>query len=202
MTSPQNFRSLSLAGLLITVLAAVAVGADEEMVDNPYYQYWRNHKPGASVVHQETTKITSADTTVPNQEATDEKKVAWKLLDVDDTKAVVEMVVTEKEPLGYVQSAPNRYIYPAKVAKSELGHEMQMSGAKTGEDVVKFQDKDLKVKTLEGSCKAADGSDINYKVWLSDQIPGSVVKKVQTTRQNGNVVAETTVTALSYKTSD
>jgi hypothetical protein len=201
--SQGNFRSLWIAGLFLAALAAVAVRADEpqqEMVDNPYYQYWHNHKPGASVLHQEKTKMGAAEAAEAGE--SDEKRIAWKLLEADDKQVVVEMVVTEKEDLGYVQAAPTRYIYPAKVSKEELEHEMQMDGAKTGEDVVKLEDKELKVKTMEGTYKAEDGSDIDYKVWLSDEVPGAVVKKVQTARQNGSVIAETTVTALSYKEAD
>jgi hypothetical protein len=186
---------LWIAGLFLASFAGVFARADEEMVDNPYFQYWHNHKPGCSVVHTETTRM-AADS---SPAATDERRIAWKLLEANDEHVVVEMIVTEREPLGWVQSAPTRYIYPAKVSRDELEHEMQMSGAKTGEELVKLQDKDMKTKTIEGTCKAADGSDITYKVWLSDEVPGAIVKKVQTTRQNGNIVAETTIVTKSFK---
>ena len=198
MSSPLTCRTLSVAGLVLSMLVVASVRAQEqqqEMVDNPYYQYWHGHKAGSTVVHLETTKLADAD----SAEGPDEKHVAYKLLQADDKHVVVEMVVTQKEPLGYVQEAPTRFIYPAKVSKQELERYMQTSGAKTGEDVVKLQDKDIKVKTEEGTIKQPDGTEKQYKVWLSDEVPGSVVKKTQTTRQNGNVIAQTTVTALSYK---
>jgi hypothetical protein len=202
MSSPLNFRTLSVAGLVLSLLTAAAAQAQEEqkeMADNPHYQYWHAHKPGSTVVRRETTKLTAPDSQQPASNAPDEKRIAYKLLESDDKRVVVEMVVTEKEPLGYVQDAPTRYIYPAKVPKQELEQHMQMTGATAGEDVVKLKDKELKAKTQAGTIKEPDGTEVEYKVWLSDEVPGGVVKKTQTTRQNGNVIAETTVTTVSYK---
>jgi hypothetical protein len=201
MSSPHNFRALSVACMiliLLTVASARAQDPQQEMVDNPHYQYWRTHKPGSTVVHHETTKVTAAE----SSEAPDEKRIAYKLLEADDKRVVVEMVVTVKEPLGYVQDAPTRYIFPAKVPKKDLERHMQITGATTGEDVVKCQDKELKVKTQTGTIKEPDGAEVAYKLWLSDEVPGSVVKKIQTTRQNGAGVAETTITTVSYKEAD
>jgi hypothetical protein len=201
MSSPLSFRTLSLAGLILSLLTVAPARAQErqqEMVDNPHYQYWRTHKPGSTVVQQETTKVTAAD----SPEGPDVKRIAYKLLEANDKQVVVEMVVTVKEPLGYVQDAPTRYIYPAKVSKQDLERQMQMTGAATGEDVVKCQGKELKVKTLTGTVKEPDGAEMEYKIWLSDEVPGAVVKKVQTTRQTGTGVAETIVTTVSYKNAD
>lgn len=169
------------------------------MVDNPHYQYWHAHKPGSTVVRRETTKVNTPDSPPAASTGPEERRIAYKLLEADDKRVVVEMVVTEKEALGYVQDAPTRYIYPAKVAKEELERHMKMAGATTGEDVVKVQGKELKCKTQAGTIKEPDGTEMDYKVWLSDEVPGDVVKKVQTTHQNGAVVAETTVTTVSYK---
>lgn len=203
MSSPLHYRTLSVAGLVLSLLTIAFVRAQEaqpqesqqEMVDNPHFQYWHAHKPGSTVIRQEKTKLADSE----GAEAPDEKRIAYKLLESNDKRVVVEMIVTEREPLGYVQDAPTRYIYPAKVPKAELERQMQMTGATPGEDTVKFKDRELKVKTLTGTIKEPDGSEKEYKLWLSDEVPGGIVKKVQTTRQNGNVVAETTTTTLSYK---
>ena len=105
MSSPLRFRSLSMAGLVLSLMMAASARAQEaqkEMVDNPHYQYWHAHKPGSTVVRRETTKLTAPDGAESASYAPDEKRIAYKLIESDDKRVVVEMVVTEKEPLGYV----------------------------------------------------------------------------------------------------
>jgi hypothetical protein len=128
-----------------------------------------------------------------------EKRISYKLVEVTDKHVVVEMVVTEREFLGFVQSAPTRYIYPAKVRKEYLDRFLQSTGAKTGEDTLKVEGKEMKVKTVSGTIKAPGGEETEYKIWLSDDVPGSIVKKTRTTRQKGEVIAETTIVLESCK---
>ncbi|MBL8793708.1 MAG: hypothetical protein JNM56_07380, partial [Planctomycetia bacterium] len=45
----------------------------------------------------------------------------------------------------------------------------------------------------------ADGEQVEFKLWLSDEVPGSIVKQVRTTRQKNELVAETTTTLESYQ---
>jgi hypothetical protein len=103
-----------------------------------------------------------------------------------------------------VQAAPTKYIYPAKLHKSHLEHVYvdTPAGGKPGEETLKVDGKDLKVRTASGTIKGADGEVVEYKVWLSDDVPGTIVKKVQTTKQKGDVVAETTTTLQSFKKAD
>src|SRR5262245_621154 len=131
----------------------------------------------------------------------DEKRIVYKLLEVNDERAVVEMVVTEKDFLGYIQAAPTRYIYPAKVSKAHLERIILEAGGKTGEDMVKVEGNDIKCRTLAGTVKGQDG-ETDFKLWLSDEVPGTIVKQVRTARQKGEVVAETTTTLQSFKKAD
>jgi hypothetical protein len=112
---------------------------------------------------------------------------------------VVEMVVTEQDFLGYLQAAPTRYIYPAKIKKSHLERILLQDGGKTGEETVKVEGRDIKCKTLAGTVKGTDGVQIDFKLWLSDDVPGTIVKQVRTSRQKGELIAETTTTLESYK---
>ena len=191
-------RSLLMAGLFLCFcLGASAWGQDEkkqdETVENPFYKFWSGFKPGSTAVCLETTKVGSPDGKLWTPDGVDEKRIAYKLVEVDDKRAVVEMVVTEKEFLGYVQAAPTRYIYPAKVRKQDLQRFIQETGAKTGEETLKVEGKELKVKTVAGSIKGAGDVETEYKLWISDEVPGGIVKKTQTTRHKGEAVAETTV---------
>jgi hypothetical protein len=167
------------------------------MVTNPFYKFWANSKPGATVTHIEVTKLSGPQgKVVPG--GVDEKHITYKLVELNNEHAVVEMVVTEQDFLGFVQAAPTRYIYPAKLKKSDLEHVVQET-PKTGEDTIKVDGKEMKVKTLAGSVKGPEGEVIDYKLWVSDDVPGSIVKQVRTAKQKGDVIAETTTTMKSFK---
>jgi hypothetical protein len=195
-----HLRGVSAVGILSLVLAASA-SAQEDMVANPYYKFWAGSKPGATAVHLEQTKLSGPEgQSVPS--GVDEKRIAYKLLEVTNDRAMVEMVVTEEDLFGYVQAAPTRQIYPVKIKKSNLERIAPETGAKTGDETVKVDGKDTKCKTLTGTLKGSDGEQVEFKLWLSDDVPGSVVKQVRTTRQKGDVVAETTTTLQSYNKGD
>jgi hypothetical protein len=195
-----HLRGLSAVGILSLLLAASAA-AQEDMVANPFYKFWAGSKPGATAVHLEQTKLSGPEgQAVPS--GVDEKRIVYKVLEVTNDRAVVEMVVTEQDFLGYVQAAPTRYIYPAKLKKVHLERILLEAGGKTGEDSVTVEGKDMKCKTLAGTVKALEGEQIEFKLWLSDDVPGTIVKQVRTARQKGDLIAETTTTLQSYKKAD
>src|SRR5262245_18245019 len=193
---PRHVRGLSSVGILSLLVAATA-WAQEDMVANPYYKFWAGSKPGATAVHLEQTKLSGPEgKLVPG--GVDEKRIAYKLVQVSDDRVVVEMVVRERDFLGYVQAAPTRLIYPAKWRKSDLERVLLETGAKTGKETVKVRGKDVKCRTLAGTIKGQDGEEIEFKLWLSSAVPGSIVKQVRTARQKDKVVAETTTTLQSF----
>ena len=198
MSLPLHWLLTAPLLLCLVSLPAVAGDKKDELIPNPYYQFWAGSKVGSTAVHVEKTKLPGPDgKLVPD--GVDEKRVAYKLVEVNSDRVVVEMVVTEREFLGFVESAPTKYIYPAKVKRGYLERFLQETGAKIGEEAVKLDGKDLKCQTVEGVIKGQDGEETVYKLWLSDTVAGTIVKKVQTTRQKGDVVAETTITLESHK---
>ena len=191
------FRGLSAFGILSFLLTS-GVWAQEDTVANPYYKFWAGAKPGSTAVHLEQTKLTGAEgKLLPG--GVDEKRIAYKLIEVNDDRAVVEMVVTERDFLGSIQAAPTRYIYPAKLEKSRLERILLNGGGKTEEESMTVGGKELKTKTMTGTIKAPDGEQVEFKLWLSDDVPGTIVKQVRTARQKGDVVAETTTTVESFE---
>jgi hypothetical protein len=193
----RHLLGLLLIGILFLFLGSPAC-AQEQMVDNPYYKFWANTKPESVAVHLEKTKLAGPEgKLVPG--GVDEKRVSYKLVSVDKDKAIVEMVATEEDFLGYIQSAPTRHIYPAKLPKSKLERLYLADGGKPGEDVVQLNGKSLTCKTVSGTVKGPDGEEVDFRVWLSDEVPGTIVKQVRTARQKGQLIAETTITLESYK---
>ena len=192
------FRLVAIG--IVVFLAVHSSWAQEKMVANPYYKFWAASKPGATAVHLEHTKLTGPEgKLIPD--GVDEKRIAYKLVEVDDKRAIVEMVVTERDFLGYVQAAPTRYIYPAKLEKSQLERLYLADGGKPGEATVKFgkEGKEMTTKTVSGVIKSPGGEEVEFKVWLSDQVPGTIVKQVRTSRLKGELIAETTITLQSFK---
>jgi hypothetical protein len=186
---------------LAVLVAAASLAGAEEQVANPYYTYWSKSKPGATVVLKETTKLSGA-AAASAPDGTDVKIVTYKLAELNGEKAVVEARVTQQENFGYVESAPTRQIYPAKMSKDVLEDLLAEAGAKREASTLKVGDKELKVMVLAGNLKKKGGEEVDFKIWLSDEVPGGIVKRLRTTKVNGELVAETTVELESYKKGD
>ncbi|QDU22266.1 hypothetical protein [Urbifossiella limnaea] len=183
------------------VAAAVVFGASlmpaQEMADNPFYKFWGKSKVGDSVTLKETTKLTGP--AAGGETGGDEVKViVHKLVSFTPEKAVVSTVVTEGEVFGFVETAPTKHIYPAKMSKDVLEELIQETGAKAVDATVKVGGKEHKVKYLTGTIKGKGGDEVEFKVWLSDEVPGSIAKRIRTTRVKGEVVAETTIELVKY----
>jgi hypothetical protein len=185
---------------LVALIVAVPLVSAQDQVANPYYKFWSKWKPGATVVFKETTKLSGA-AAASAPEGTDVKTVTYKLTDVNDKRAVVETRVIQQENFGFVESAPTRHIYPAKMSKAVLEELLAETGAKGVAVTLKVGGKELKVMALSGKLKKGS-EEVDFKIWLSDEVPGSIVKRQRTTKVNGEVAAETTVELVSYKKGD
>jgi hypothetical protein len=186
---------------LVALVAAASLASAEEQVTNPYYKFWSKSKPGATVVLKETTKLSGAAAAAA-AEGTDAKTVTYKLAELNDKRAVVETRVIQQEDFGYVESAPTRHIYPAKMSKEALQDLIAETGAKGEAATLKVGDKELKVMALTGTMKKKGGEEVDFKIWLCDEIPGGIAKRVRTTKLNGEVVAVTTMEVEAYKAGD
>src|SRR5215469_14806897 len=171
----RHLRGLLLIGIFSFITTGTA-WAQEERVANPFYKFWASSKPGSTAVHLEQTKLSGPEgKLVPD--GVDEKRVSYKLVSVNDNRVVVEMVVTEQDFLGYIQAAPTRHIYPAKWKKSRLDRIIVDADGKTGKEAVKFKGKEINCRTVTGTVKGPDGVQVDFKLWLSDAVPGTIVKQ-------------------------
>jgi hypothetical protein len=182
--------SLAVAALLATSAAAFT----QETVDNPYYRYWSKSKVGSTVTLKETTKST---VNAAGEKGEDVKQITHKLIELTADKAVVETVVTEGEVFGFVESAPTKHIYPAKMSKELLQDLLKETGAKGAETTIKVGDKDVKVMHLTGTIKGKD-DEVAFSIWLTEEVPGGIAKRVRTSKVKGEVVAETTLEVLKF----
>jgi len=191
------FGKTAAIGILCFFVVAQS-RADEAIVSNPYYKFWSSTTPGSTAVHVEKTKLSGPEGKVlPG--GVDEKHIVYKLIEVTDHTAVVEMVVTERDFLGLVQAAPTRYIYPDKLEKSRLEHILLEDAGKSTEETLQVGGKAIKTRTRAGTINEPSGEQVEFKLWLSDDVPGSIVKQVRTAKQKGDLIAETTITLESFK---
>jgi hypothetical protein len=183
--------------LPLIVLITVAPLVYAEDVDNPYYTFWSKSKVGATVVLKETTKL-SGPAAASAPDATDIKFVTYKLVELNKDEAVVEARVKQEEDFGFVEAAPTRHIYPAKMSKAVLADLLAETGAKSEPGMLKVLDKELKVKVISGTIKKGD-ENVDFKLWISDDVPGGIAKRQRTTKVKGETVADTVVEVVSYK---
>jgi hypothetical protein len=189
----RTVKTVLAMGMLIVSLPLVAAAGDkDEMMDNPMYAGWANHKPGATATLDEKTTYTGDKNPIP-----DEKVVTYTLVSVSPERVVVRAVVREPELLGFVESAPTRHIYPAKLKKSYLAVAVPDLDAKKGEETLKWKGKEIPCKTLYGSYKK-EGETVEFKAWINDEVPGGVVKRTRTSKQKDDTIT-TTITLRSYK---
>jgi hypothetical protein len=185
---------LALGTLFLSVpFLAAAEDDKDKLIDNPIYGAWSNHKPGAAATVAETTTYSGEE----KNQLPDHKVITYTLLSVSDAKVVVRAVVVEQELLGTVEASPTKHSYPAKLKKSYVEAALPDLDAKKGEETIEWKGKEIKCKTLHGSFKK-DGVTVEFKGWLNDTVPGGVVKRTRTTKQDGKSVT-TTITLQSYK---
>jgi hypothetical protein len=188
----------SLVAIIVLSACATMTGAqDKEMVENPFYKFWAKSKIGASVSLKETTKL-SGPAAGGETGGTDVKMIEHKLLELTPEKAIVETVVTEGEIFGFVQAAPTKHIYPAKLPKEVLEELLKETGAKAVDATIKVDGKEMKVKYLTGTMKQGADDEVDFKFWLSEEVPGAIVKRIRTSKVKGVVVAETTIEMTKF----
>jgi hypothetical protein len=95
----------------VVLAVAAPLASAQDQVANPYYKFWSRSKPGATAVLKETTKLSGAAAAAA-PDGTDVKTVTYKLVELNDKRAVVEARVTTREDFGYVESAPTRTSTP------------------------------------------------------------------------------------------
>jgi hypothetical protein len=190
---------------MVPVLAAFSLFAvygaqGDAMVENPFYKYWANCKPGSTVMLSEKTVLSGPDKS-QFPDGIDEKEISCKLLSVSPEKVEVQFVVTDREFVSSVESAPTKKIYPAKVKKSDLVALLHGVEPKVGKDTVDLLGKKLDCTTMSGTLKSG-GTDAEHMIWLSDKVPGGVVKHNRVTKEGGKLVADTKIVVKAYKMVD
>src|SRR5262245_3663338 len=190
-------RSLAAVAVLFAC-STVSVSQDKELVENPFYKFWSTSKIGSSVTLKESTKLTGP-AAGGETGGVEVKLIEHKLVELTPEKAVVETVVTEGEIFGFVQTAPTKHIYPARMSKEVLEELIKETGAKAEDATLKVGDKEMKVRFLTGTMKQGADDEVEFKFWLSDEVPGQIVKRVRVSKVKSVVVDETTIEMVKFE---
>jgi hypothetical protein len=194
-------RFLPALAVLTCLALATVRGADaDELVTNPRYKGWADFKPGATVIHKESTKFPAGS---PEGKyyprGVDERDITYKLISLTPEKAVVETVVLDYELLSQVEAAPTRVIYPAKVKRAYVEEAHEQLKVKEGNEDIEVQGKTYKCEWYETTRKVGEGDVMTRKRWIAAEVPGGIVKEVTVTKRGDQVVAETTTIVVQKK---
>jgi hypothetical protein len=195
-------RWMLAIGTIFLVLPSLGVRAadKEEMVENPFYKHWVNHKEGSTVtLHEKTVFAGPEKEQYPD--GVEEKVVTSKLLSVGRTIVVVQVTVTEHDFLSTIESAPTKKTYPSMVTKANLQAGLHGVDPKIGKETLTVLDMKLECTTLSGTEKKGT-EEVEHKVWVSDKVPGGIVKHTRVLKQDGKVVADTTIIVTAFKNAE
>lgn len=162
---------VAAVALLCSLCLAGTSLAQEELVDNPQYMSWSQHKPDTTVSMKMVTNMAGQ---------TMNMDIVQTLKEVTPEKAVVE-VKTTMDMMGQKQDMPAQSVdIKAKVTKAEADKANLPAGA-DGESkdlanetvTVAGKDYDCKVTEFAGE---QNGMKTKGRVWRSELVPGGVVK--------------------------
>ncbi len=181
----------SLVTLSAAAFASFALSAAAEEVEHPAYRSWARHPAGTSVALKSVT-TTQGVTIVTTRRTT--------LVELTDEGAVLETVTISDATGKVVESPPQTYVqrrmFPlfAGVKKEDIG---KPPGTSTrGQETVKLAGKEYKATWFD-SKGSGDAGETFTRTWMSDEVPGRLLKAVTKVPKADNM---TTVELVEFKT--
>ncbi len=167
-------RNFAFGSLCLLVVASP--GLTQEKIDNPEFASWAKFKPGTSI----TLKTSNAMGQIKSETA-----ITTTLLEVADEKLVVEMTVVSsvngmefKSP-PTKREVPKSVTLPAGTPKPDPNKKAE-GLVEEGTETLKISGMDVKAKCFKIKSKV-NGIEVESKSWISDDVPGGLVKSETTT---------------------
>lgn len=185
-------RLARFASVAVLALAAGAAPADDA-IPNPEFTGWAKFKKGTFV----TVKTTSVAAGV-----TSEALSTTTLIEVGADKLVLEYVTVSKFNGMEFKLPPTKrevtktFTLPKGVKKDDVTPPMQEVATENGTETIKVGGTEYKAKWTKTKVEIA-GTTTEAKVWMSDAVPGTMVKMESTT--TGKITSTTTVELVEFK---
>lgn len=182
-----------LAPAITALVAAVALApAAAEEVDHPAYTSWAKHPIGTSITMRSSTA--SANSTLTTTTTT--KLVALKP-DVATLESVKVSDATGTTVVGRPEIYEQRRPFPlfGGVKKEDIG-KPSGAGAK-GEETLTLAGREFKAVWYDARSKGDGGLDLTTRTWLSDEVPGRLLKSVTQIPKAGTTI---TVELTEFRT--
>jgi hypothetical protein len=200
----RTVSAVCCAGGLLVLCLASSLGARaeeparEEMVNNPIYKHWSAFKVGTTVTRREKVKFPSkSEEGQRYHDGTLVKDVTHKLVEVTPEKVVVEVVEAEHGRGSLTESAPFRITYFSHIKKG-LGTPKENFAHHKQQDVeVEAHGKKYQGTLVETSYTRGPVA-YSQNIWLSDDMPGGIIKEVKTQKQGDEVLSESTLEVLKF----
>lgn len=167
---------LSLCFIMSLSMLTNAALAAEDLVDNPQYAGWSKFKPGTSVKYSQATVAMGQNT---------EGEIVMTLIAITPEKATIETKMSMVMEGKKVDMPAQKLDIAAKVPKSQAKDTGEPDGSAKAETKQGAEKIEVGGKTYD--CKWTEvTSDQNKmhmiaKTWLSDEVPGKMVKMEATT---------------------
>ena len=183
-------RLLAAASL---ILLAGGIALAQEKVDNPEFANWSKFKKGTSVTLKSTSDVAGMTT---------ESTITTTLVDVGTDKLVVEMsTATKANGMEFKTPPIKRDVLktiplPEGVKKEEFAKGKVPGTLEEGTETLKVAGKEYKTKWYKTKTSAG-GMNIEGKIWMTEEVPGMVVKMESSTK--GAVAFKTTLEVTEFK---
>lgn len=180
-----------LAPAIVVVCAGLARAQDK--VDNPEFANWSKFKKGTSV----TLKTVSSFNNMSS-----EASITSTLVEVGADKLVVEMTSAVKSGGMEFKAPPTKrdvtktITLPKDYKKEDFAKGKPPGTYEEGAETIKVGGSEVKAKWYKYKADT-DGTKTEAKMWMSEDVPGMMVKSEMTT--SGAVATKTTMEITEIK---
>jgi hypothetical protein len=197
-----------LAGLGLFAPPAVAADdkdeqKDEKQVTNPFCKQWASFKAGTTA--RQRDKVYLLDDSPESKRYPGGiviKVITYKLLEVTPEQVVLEAQTVDHEPGELIYHAPFKVVYPAKVplAEAQTPPDKFVTHKEGEEKNIKLADGKVVNSTWVETSYEHDGVVHYQKIWLSDEVPGGILKDKKIQKKNGKEIQHSSITLIDFKT--
>lgn len=164
-------RRMALMFISVCCLMFVTTSVCAEQIENPQYKEWAKYKPGTS-----TTMATTSD--AGGQTSSMETKTTLK--EVTDDKIVLDISMSmdaggQKMNMPAQTTEIKKMIDAPAAADATAAANAPKPDTKTSDESVTVGAGTFKAKVTEATMDAG-GSKTTSKTWMSDDVPGGMVK--------------------------